>query len=100
MPINPFQSDSSVKKGRIVKWHAPKKTEWAHLNDFNYSSLQPCLWFWKGGESGEYCLQTDAKPSGQAGNRRLRREGRDRRGAIMKMNANGSKGAAIEGPGA
>ena len=73
MPINPLLSDSGVRKGRIVKWQAPKKkSERAHLSDFDYSSPQPCLWFWKGGEYGEFCLSTDAKPSGQAGNRRVR----------------------------
>lgn len=56
MPINPLLSDSSVGKGRIVKWQAPKKSERAHLNDFDYSSPQPCLWFWKGGENSEFCL--------------------------------------------
>lgn len=93
MPINPLLSDSSVGKGRFMKWQAPKKSERAHLNDFDYSSPQPCLWFWKGGEYSGFCLWTDAKPSGQAGNGRARRGERDRHGAIMKMNANGGKGS-------
>lgn len=92
MPINPVLSDSSVGKGRFMKWQAPKKSERAHLNDFDYSSPQPCLWFWKGGEYSGFCLWTDANPGGQAGNRRARRGERDRHGAIMKMNANGGKG--------
>lgn len=57
----------------------------------------------RGGGYGEFCLRTDAKPSGQAGNRRAERadsEGEseggregDRHGAIMKMNANGGEGS-------
>lgn len=70
-----------------------KKSERAHLNGFDYSSPQPCLWFWKGGEYRRFCLWTDAKPSGQAGNRRARQRGRDRHEAIMKMNANGGEGS-------
>lgn len=70
-----------------------KKSERAHLNGFDYSSPQPCLWFWKGGEYRGFCLWTDAKPSGQAGNRRARQRGRDRHEAIMKMNANGGEGS-------
>lgn len=56
-----------------------------------------------GGGYGEFCLRTDAKPSGQAGNRRAKQadsegeskgEGEgDRHGAIMKMNANGGEGS-------
>lgn len=102
MPINPLLSDSSVGKGRIVKWQAPKKSEQAHLNDFDYSSPQPCLWFWKGWEYGEICLSTDAKPSGQAGNGRARRGERERETGVeqswkwMQMEAR----AAMGGPGA
>lgn len=57
----------------------------------------------RGGGYGEFCLRTDAKPSGQAGNRRAKQadsegesegEGEgDRHGAIMKMNANGGEGS-------
>lgn len=99
MPINPLLSDSSVGKGRFKKWQAPKKSKRTHLNDFDYSSPQPCLWFWKGDEYSGFCLRTDAKPRRQAGNRRARQGERDsmeQSWKWMQMEAR----AAIGGPGA
>lgn len=93
-PLILLQPTAASEKVDSRNWQAHvKKSERAHLNGFDYSSPQPCLWFWKGGEYRGFCLWTDAKPSGQAGNRRARRRGRDRHEAIMKMNANGGEGS-------
>lgn len=73
MPINPLPSDRSVGKGRFVKWQAPKKkwTRTLERSRLQLPSTMPLV-LKRGGGYGEFCLRADAKPSGQAGNRRAK----------------------------
>lgn len=100
----PFHPTGALEK--VDSWNdkaLKKKSERAHLNDLDYRSPQPCLWFWKeeADTANSVCGLTQSQVDRQVigvqskqtvKGREREREG-DRHGAIMKKNANGGEGS-------